>query len=388
MKILCVFGTRPEAIKFASVIQALSNDGYFSPIICTTSQHRHMLDQILEVFNIKPDIDLNIMQPDQDLFDVTIQSLKGLSKILKDVNPDCVLVQGDTTTAFATALSAYYSRVKVAHIEAGLRTQCKNSPYPEELNRRAIAVFADAHFAPTDWARDNLLRENIPRDRIWVTGNTTIDALYFVISRLNNDVLLMEKMKRRFSFLISDRKLILVTGHRRESFGAAFEEICNALKDIAVMRQDIQIVYPVHLNPNVRKPVEKILGSIISTEDKEGIDIKRLLSNLFLIEPLDYISFVYLLTKSFLVLTDSGGIQEEAPAIGKPVLIMRDVTERPEGIEAGVARLVGTSRKTIVSNILKLLEESGEYNQMAKPTTVYGDGKAAERIVTHLREFT
>ncbi len=385
MKVLCVFGTRPEAIKFAPVIRALRADARFVPIVCTTAQHRHMLDQVLNVFDIRPDIDLDIMQPKQDLFHITTQVLKGLSNVLREVQPDWVLVQGDATTAFAAALAAYYTRTRTGHIEAGLRTGNKYAPYPEELNRRAIAIFADAHFAPTDWARENLLQENIPEDHIWVVGNTSIDALHMTVSHIENHPSLLRKMKQRFSFLTSDKKIILVTAHRRESFGEPFKNICLALRDIAVMRNDVQIVYPVHLNPNVRGPVERILGPISKTEPIEKASLTHSLPNLSLIEPLDYISLVYLLTRAFLVVTDSGGIQEEAPALGKPVLVMREVTERPEGIGAGVARLVGTSRAMIVSNVLRLLDNSMEYTLMAKPTNVYGDGRTAERILAALR---
>ncbi len=385
MKVLCVFGTRPEAIKFVSVIRALCANQSFSPIICTTGQHRQMLDQVLNAFDIRPDIDMDIMRPGQDLFDITVAVLKGLSKILKEIQPSWVLVQGDATTAFAAALSAYYSRLNVAHIEAGLRTQNKYAPYPEELNRRAIGVLADAHFAPTARARDNLLRENIPADRIWITGNTGIDAMHWMISRVESDKLLLEKIRGQFSFLDSSKKIILVTAHRRESFGAAFKEICLALRDIAMIRSDVQIVYPVHLNPNVREPVESILGPILTADSMGKISSGSQLPGLFLIEPVDYASLVYLLMRAFLVLTDSGGIQEEAASIGKPVLVMREVTERPEGIEAGVARIVGTYRSTIVPNVLRLLEDQKEYGLMAKPTTVYGDGRAAERIVAALQ---
>jgi UDP-N-acetylglucosamine 2-epimerase (non-hydrolysing) len=384
MKVLCVFGTRPEAIKFVSVIKALRADERFSPAICTTAQHRQMLDQVLNTFDIRPDIDLDIMRPGQDLFDVTTQVLRGLSKVLKEIQPSWVLVQGDATTAFAAALSAYYARVRIAHIEAGLRTQNKYAPYPEELNRRAISVFADAHFAPTAWARENLLRENISADCIWVTGNTGIDALHWMVSHIENDARLQKEMGERFSFLDSYKKLILVTAHRRESFGLVFAEICLALRDIAKMRNDIQIIYPLHLNPNVREPVESILGPVLTTESMGKINVGNPITNLFLIEPVDYVSLVYLLRHAFLVLTDSGGIQEEAPSIGKPVLVMRDVTERPEGIEAGVAKVVGTSRSTIVPNVIRLLENQMDYIRMAKATNVYGDGRAAERIVAAL----
>jgi len=347
-----------------------------------------MLDQVLQVFDIQPAIDLDIMRPHQDLFHITIQILKDLADVLQDVQPDWVLVQGDATTTFAAALAAYYAQIRVGHIEAGLRTGHKYAPFPEELNRRATAVFADAHFAPTDRARKNLLRENIPPDRIWVTGNTSIDALYLMINRIESDALLLEEMKRRFSFLEPDKRIILVTAHRRESFGAAFEEICLALRDIAIMCDDVQIIYPVHLNPNVREPVERILGPILKIPNTGNPSIAQPLPNLFLIEPLDYTSLVYLLTRVFLVVTDSGGIQEEAPTLGKPVLVMREVTERPEAIEAGAARLVGTSRATIVSNVLRLLKDPKEYAQMARPINVYGDGRAAERIVASLRTIS
>jgi UDP-N-acetylglucosamine 2-epimerase (non-hydrolysing) len=379
MKALCVFGTRPEAIKFASVIQALRETDGAVPVVCCTAQHRQMLDQVLKIFDIRVNFDLEAMRQDQDLFHTTIAVLRGLQRVIAAVKPDWLVVQGDATTAFAGAVSGYYAQVPVAHIEAGLRTYSKFAPYPEELNRHAIAVFSDAHFAPTNWARDNLLREGIRSDRIWVTGNTSIDALYSVVRRIEDNHVLRTQMEKRFSFLSPRKRTILVTAHRRESFGPTFETICLALRDIALLN-DTQIVYPVHMNPHVREPVERLLGPV-----GKAAEVAEPISNLFLMEPLDYASLVYLLKRVFLVLTDSGGLQEEAPTLGKPVLIMRDTTERPEGVTAGVARLVGRSRSSIVESVSKLLHDPLVFSAMAKPTGLYGDGHAGERIVAVLR---
>jgi len=378
-KIMLIFGTRPEAIKLAPIIQRLKAEGSkFKPIVCVTAQHREMLDQVLNLFEIEPDYDLNIMIDNQDLFDVTVKALNGLKEILKKEKPDIALVQGDTTTSFVASLAAFYLKIPVGHVEAGLRTYNKYSPFPEEKNRHLTGVLADYHFAPTEWAKNNLLKENAPEDRIWVTGNTVIDALLWVVSRQKSaggEQYWNRYFKERWGLTLTTNtntcKLILVTGHRRESFGESFRNICLALKEIAKDRHDIKIVYPVHLNPNVQKPVRDILSDI---------------PNIYLIGPLDYEPFVYLMEKAYLILTDSGGIQEEAPSLGKPVLVMRNVTERPEGIEAGVVKLVGTDKERIVAETEILLDDKKAYEEMARASNPYGDGKAAERIVDILEE--
>ncbi|RKX64169.1 MAG: UDP-N-acetylglucosamine 2-epimerase (non-hydrolyzing) [Thermodesulfobacteriota bacterium] len=378
-KIMLIFGTRPEAIKLAPIIQRLKAEGSkFKPIVCVTAQHREMLDQVLNLFEIEPDYDLNIMIDNQDLFDVTVKALNGLKEILKKEKPDIALVQGDTTTSFVASLAAFYLKIPLGHVEAGLRTYNKYSPFPEEKNRHLTGVLADYHFAPTEWAKNNLLKENAPEDRIWVTGNTVIDALLWVVSRQKSaggEQYWNRYFKERWGLTLTTNtntcKLILVTGHRRESFGESFRNICLALKEIAKDRHDIKIVYPVHLNPNVQKPVRDILSDI---------------PNIYLIGPLDYEPFVYLMEKACLILTDSGGIQEEAPSLGKPVLVMRNVTERPEGIEAGVVKLVGTDKERIVAETEILLDDKKAYEEMARASNPYGDGKAAERIVDILEE--
>jgi len=378
-KIMLIFGTRPEAIKLAPIIQRLKAEGSkFKPIVCVTAQHREMLDQVLNLFEIEPDYDLNIMIDNQDLFDVTVKALNGLKEILKKEKPDIALVQGDTTTSFVASLAAFYLKIPLGHVEAGLRTYNKYSPFPEEKNRHLTGVLADYHFAPTEWAKNNLLKENVPKDRIWVTGNTVIDALLWVVSRQKSaggEQYWNRYFKERWGLTLTTNtntcKLILVTGHRRESFGESFRNICLALKEIAKDRHDIKIVYPVHLNPNVQKPVRDILSDI---------------PNIYLIGPLDYEPFVYLMEKACLILTDSGGIQEEAPSLGKPVLVMRNVTERPEGIEAGVVKLVGTDKERIVAETEILLDDKKAYEEMARASNPYGDGKAAERIVDILEE--
>jgi len=378
-KIMLIFGTRPEAIKLAPIIQRLKAEGSkFKPIVCVTAQHREMLDQVLNLFEIEPDYDLNIMIDNQDLFDVTVKALNGLKEILKKEKPDIALVQGDTTTSFVASLAAFYLKIPLGHVEAGLRTYNKYSPFPEEKNRHLTGVLADYHFAPTEWAKNNLLKENAPEDRIWVTGNTVIDALLWVVSRQKSaggEQYWNRYFKERWGLTLTTNtntcKLILVTGHRRESFGEGFRNICLALKEIAKDRHDIKIVYPVHLNPNVQKPVRDILSDI---------------PNIYLIGPLDYEPFVYLMEKAHLILTDSGGIQEEAPSLGKPVLVMRNVTERPEGIEAGVVKLVGTNEDKIVAETEILLDNKKAYEKMAQASNPYGDGKAAERIVNILKE--
>lgn len=371
-KILIIFGTRPEAIKMAPIIKKLRAEGSkLKVVICVTGQHRGMLDQVLTIFDILPDYDLAIMREDQDLFDVTANSLIGLKDVLKNENPDLVLVQGDTTTAFVAALASYYLKIRIAHIEAGLRTYDKYSPYPEEKNRHIISVLVDFHFTPTAAAESNLLKEGIPSEKMWVTGNTVIDALLEVCSRQESESIMESwitffKNKYNLSLRTNNQKLILITGHRRESLGEGLKNICMALKEIAKKREDVTIVYPVHPNPNVKQPVKAILNGN---------------SNIQLIEPLEYEPFVFLMNQAYIILTDSGGIQEEAPSLGKPVLVMRNTTERPEGIEAGTAKLAGTDRSTIVNEVFKLLDDSILYNTMAKSMNPYGDGKAAGRIV-------
>jgi len=337
--------------------------------LCVTAQHREMLDQVLDIFDIKPDFDLNLMKPGQDLTDITADVLTGLRGIFEKWRPDMVLVHGDTTTAAAAAISAYYHRIAVAHVEAGLRTGNKYAPWPEEINRRLVGTIASTHFAPTAGARENLLKEGVSEKTIHVTGNTVIDSLLMVKDKLLSDWETAASLKRQFDFIDASKKLILVTGHRRENFGAGFEEICHALSELAE-RRDVEIIYPVHLNPNVLQPVRKILSG------KE---------NIHLIRPIDYMPFVYLMDRADIIITDSGGIQEEAPSLGKPVLVMRDVTERPEAVEAGTVKLVGANRVRIVAEALRLLDCRDQYELMSRAHNPYGDGKAAERIVELLR---
>ncbi len=364
-----VFGTRPEAIKMAPVVKAFQAA---APVIetrvCVTAQHREMLDQVLQLFEIVPDHDLNIMKPGQDLFDITCNILAGLKPVLASEKPDLVLVHGDTTTTLAASLAAYYSRIAVGHVEAGLRTGNKQAPFPEEINRRLTGAVADLHFAPTEAARANLLREGVDPATIHVTGNTVIDALVAVAQRLKEQATLREELDRRFDFLNASKRLILVTGHRRENFGEGFQNICQALADIAEAEPDVEVLYPVHLNPNVRKPVADILAS-------------RQLTNVHLIDPVDYLPFVYLMTRAHLIITDSGGVQEEAPSLGKPVLVMRETTERPEAVAAGTVMLVGTSRDRIVKETLHLLHNPAAYATMSQAHNPYGDGHACGRIV-------
>jgi len=363
VKILAVFGTRPEAIKMAPVIRAL--DDNFDVKICVTAQHRQMLDQVLELFEITPDYDLDIMQPGQDLFDITSNVLLGVKKVLQIEEPDVVLVHGDTTTSMATAMAAFYLKIPVGHVEAGLRTYDINSPFPEEFNRQITSRIATLHFAPTKIARQNLLDENVPDSQIYVTGNTVIDALLSMVEKARivdfSDTLLkiMPFLKQEKSDI---PRIILVTGHRRENFGLGFEEICHALSVVANENPDVQIIYPVHLNPNVREPVNRILSN---------------LNNVHLIEPMEYLTFIKLMDLSYLILTDSGGIQEEAPSLGKPVLVMRDTTERPEAVESGTVKLVGTNKNEIVKMVNRLLTDSNFYMQMSKAHNPYGDGKAS-----------
>ncbi len=373
-KVLVVFGTRPEAVKMAPLIKRLGARGdLFETRVCVTAQHRAMLDQILEAFDIQPHYDLDIMTSGQDLYDITSHVLAGVRPVLREFEPDTVLIQGDTTTTFATALAAYYERIDVGHVEAGLRTGNIYSPYPEEVNRQLTTRLAKYHFAPTPLNRDNLLKENVDSENITVTGNTVIDALMMVTARLENDGERRDRVVENIQraglgreILESSNKMVLVTGHRRESFGAGFVNICEAIRDLAGKHKNVELVYPVHLNPNVREPVEKILSSI---------------GNVHLIEPVSYEEFIYLMNKAYLLLTDSGGVQEEAPALGKPVLVMRENTERPEAVEAGTARLVGTDRDEIVARSDELLDDPNAYQRMATATNPYGDGTAAEQIV-------
>ncbi len=382
-KILIAFGTRPEAIKMAPIISCLkTGTKNLKPIICVTAQHREMLDHVLKIFNIIPDYDLDIMRPSQDLFDITANVLMGLKNILMKEQPDMVLVQGDTTTAFIAGLAAYYLKIPVGHVEAGLRTYNKYSPFPEEKNRHLLSVLTDLHFAPTELAKSNLLKEGICEDKIWVTGNTVIDALLTVVAMLKDKQKeFIEHFKKKWNLILpfeindlklKSKKFILVTGHRRENFGEGFQNICKALREIAERCEDIHIIYAVHLNPNVQKTVREILSGI---------------TNIHLIEPLEYAHFVFLMYRAYLILTDSGGIQEEGPSLGKPVLVMRDTTERPEGITAGVVKLVGTDKKRIVNDTLELLDNKNLYEKMSKAINPYGDGKAAERIVRVLTDM-
>lgn len=369
MKILVVFGTRPEAIKIAPLVQALYTHPKIEAYVCVTAQHREMLDQVLNLFEIEPDYDLNIMQPGQTLNDITCNILSGISSVLGECKPDAVLVHGDTTTTASTSLAAFYQQIPVGHVEAGLRTGNLYSPWPEEANRKITSVLTNWHFAPTEKSKANLIAENTPAENIFVTGNTVIDALIKVIQQLETSPEHRVKLAEQFPFLENNKKLILVTGHRRESFGNGFECICDALAKIARKFPETQIVYPVHLNPNVREPVNRLLNGI---------------ENVHLIEPLDYLPFVYLMNRCYLILTDSGGIQEEAPSLGKPVLVLRDTTERPEAVEAGTVRLVGTDVDTITANCASLLTDSDAYQQMAYAHNPYGDGNACERIIAAL----
>ena len=373
-KIMLILGTRPEAIKMAPVIIELQKHPHeISSIVCVTAQHREMLDQVLSIFNIKPDFDLDIMKPGQNLFDITGNILKGMKSVFDECRPDLVLVHGDTTTTMAGALSAFYSRIKVGHVEAGLRTGDKFAPYPEEMNRRVTGAMTDLHFAPTPGARRNLLDEGVAPDTVHVTGNTVVDSLLSAVAIIENNPKLQNRFASEFSYLDAQKKLILVTGHRRENFGKRFENICYALRDVAKKHPEAQILYPVHLNPNAQKPVREILGSMES-------------ANIFLIDPVEYLPFVYLMNRAYMIVTDSGGIQEEAPSLGKPVLVMRDVTERPEGVEAGVVKVVGTEVHRIFSSIERLLLDESEYQKMTSAANPYGDGKAAERIVKIIRD--
>ena len=379
--ILLVFGTRPEAIKMAPLVKRLQNEpGKFKTVVCVTAQHRQMLDQVLHIFDIKPDYDLDIMEPNQDLYDVTSRVLLGMRDVLKEVQPDVVLVHGDTTTSTAAALAAFYQQIPVGHVEAGLRTHNIYSPWPEEMNRQITGRITTHHFAPTPLAKSNLVRENVAEDQIVVTGNTVIDALYMVVDKIKDDNLLKEELcesllragyntKRLDSF----RRLVLITGHRRENFGDGFISMCTAIRDLAAKYPDVDFVYPMHLNPNVRRPIHEVFGDDLTLHE-----------NLFFIEPLEYLSFVYLMEKSTIVLTDSGGIQEEAPGLGKPVLVMRDTTERPEALESGTVHLVGTNYEKIVGEVSTLLDDVAAYQKMSQAVNPYGDGKACKRICEYL----
>ncbi len=372
MRILSVFGTRPEAIKMAPVVKALAEHSDLDTRVCVTAQHREMLDQVLDLFSITPDYDLDIMKANQDLAHITTAVLIGMGDVLDDFKPDRVLIHGDTTTAFAATLAAYYRRIPVGHVEAGLRTGNRYAPFPEEINRKLADGICDLHFAPTEGAAQNLRAENTDEGGIVVTGNTVIDALLDVVKRLADDPALRAQLDQQFNFLDRQKRLILVTGHRRENFGDGFENICQALATLAG-RGDVEIVYPVHLNPNVGEPVNRTLGD---------------LANIHLINPQDYLPFVYLMDRAFLVITDSGGIQEEAPSIGKPVLVMRDVTERPEAVDAGTVKLVGTDSNMIVHETTRLLDDPDHYETMQSAENPYGDGKASGRIVEAIMKLS
>ena len=373
-KILLVFGTRPEAIKMAPLVKALQKDTeHFETRVCVTAQHRQMLDQVLEVFGITPEYDLNIMAPNQDLYDITAKVLLGLREVLKDFRPDTVLVHGDTTTSMAASLAAFYMQIPVGHVEAGLRTYNMLSPWPEEMNRQVTDRICTYYFAPTEQSRANLLQENIDAKKIFITGNTVIDALLMAVDIISTTAGVKEKMAKELQekgYTVGDREYILVTGHRRENFGDGFLHICKAIKELAALHPEMDIVYPVHLNPNVQKPVYELLSG---------------LSNVYLISPLDYLPFIYAMQHSTLLLTDSGGVQEEAPSLGKPVLVMRDTTERPEAVEAGTVKLVGTDAEAIVSNVTALLHDKEMYKRMSETHNPYGDGQACERIIAALR---
>ena len=373
-KILLVFGTRPEAIKMAPLVKALQKDTeHFETRVCVTAQHRQMLDQVLEVFGITPEYDLNIMAPNQDLYDITAKVLLGLREVLKDFRPDTVLVHGDTTTSMAASLAAFYMQIPVGHVEAGLRTYNMLSPWPEEMNRQVTDRICTYYFAPTEQSRANLLQENVDAKKIFITGNTVIDALLMAVDIISTTAGVKEKMAKELQekgYTVGDREYILVTGHRRENFGDGFLHICKAIKELAALHPEMDIVYPVHLNPNVQKPVYELLSG---------------LSNVYLISPLDYLPFIYAMQHSTLLLTDSGGVQEEAPSLGKPVLVMRDTTERPEAVEAGTVKLVGTDAEAIVSNVTALLLDKEMYKRMSETHNPYGDGQACERIIAALR---
>lgn len=380
-KIMLVFGTRPEAIKMAPLVKEFQkHPDKFQTIVCVTGQHREMLDQVLEIFDIKPDFDLNIMKQGQDLYDITSRVLLGMRDVLKTSTPDVVLVHGDTATSTAAALAAFYQKIPVGHVEAGLRTHNIYSPWPEEINRQITGRIASYHFAPTPLSKSNLLAEGVCDDKITVTGNTVIDALYWVVDNIRSDKNLEVNLANELfnagfdtSRLKDDKRLVLITGHRRENFGDGFIHICKAIKHLAEKYPNVDFVYPMHMNPNVRNPIHQVFGDNLNALD-----------NMFFIEPLSYLPFVFLMEKAHIVLTDSGGIQEEAPGLGKPVLVMRDTTERPEALEAGTVKLVGTDYNLIIDNVSLLLESDDEYNRMSKAVNPYGDGLACRRIVNNL----
>ena len=381
-KVMLVFGTRPEAIKMAPLVKEFQKHSeQFKTIVCVTGQHREMLDQVLNLFEITPDYDLNIMKQGQDLYDVTARVLVGMRDVLKEAQPDVVLVHGDTTTSTAAALAAFYQQIPVGHVEAGLRTHNIYSPWPEEMNRLITGRIATYHFSPTPLSKENLLKENVAESAITVTGNTVIDALFMVVDKIKKNSTLSNELATLLktagydtSRLTDGKKLVLITGHRRENFGEGFINMCTAIKDLTQKYPDVDFVYPMHLNPNVRKPIHEVFGEDLSN-----------LGNMFFIEPLEYLSFVYLMEQSTIVLTDSGGIQEEAPGLGKPVLVMRDTTERPEALEAGTVKLVGTNYEKIVGEVSRLLDDAEYYDTMSKAVNPYGDGLACERIVDALK---
>ena len=381
-KILMVFGTRPEAIKMAPLVKEFQKfPENFKTVVCVTGQHREMLDQVLHIFDIKPDYDLNIMKQCQDLYDVTSRVLIGMRDILSEIKPDIVLVHGDTNTSMAAALAAFYQQIPIAHVEAGLRTNNIYSPWPEEINRQITGRIATYNFAPTSLSRENLLKENVDESKITVTGNTVIDALHIVVKRIKDDKKLEKELRDRlrgFGYdvnrLIDGKKIVLITGHRRENFGEGFIQMCTAIKDLSKKYQNADFIYPMHMNPNVRKPIREVFGEDLNN-----------LGNMFFIEPLEYLEFVYLMEKSYLVLTDSGGIQEEAPGLGKPVLVMRNTTERPEAVTAYTVKLVGTDYSKIVTETSRLFDDKAYYDKMSHAVNPYGDGKACERIVAELK---
>jgi len=377
-KVMLVFGTRPEAIKMAPLVKEFKNTPQIETLVCVTGQHREMLDQVLHIFDIHPDFDLNIMKQGQDLYDVTSRVLLGMRDVLANAKPDAVFVHGDTTTSTAAALAAFYQQIPVAHVEAGLRTGNIYSPWPEEMNRQLTGRIATYHFAPTPLSRDNLLKEHVDEKQITVTGNTVIDALQMVVRRIQCDPQMEKELADKLAAsgyivtrLQADRRLVLITGHRRENFGEGFIHICEAIRHLAARYPDVDFVYPMHLNPNVRRPIHEVFGEDLTE-----------LGNIFFIEPLEYMEFVFLMEKSHIVLTDSGGIQEEAPGLGKPVLVMRDTTERPEALTAGTVKLVGTDRQRIESQLSLLLDDKDVYRQMSHAVNPYGDGKACQRIVS------
>ena len=380
-KIMLVFGTRPEAIKMAPLVKAFqAKNDEFETIVCVTGQHREMLDQVLHLFDIKPDFDLNIMKQGQDLYDITSRVLLGMRDVFKVCKPDILFVHGDTTTSTAAALAGFYQQIPVAHVEAGLRTNDIHSPWPEEMNRQITGRIATYNLSPTQLSRQNLLKENVDENKITVTGNTVIDALHWVTAKIKSDKKLDDNLSLDLKSkgydtkrLVGNRRLILITGHRRENFGDGFLHICHAIQDLAKKFPEVDFVYPMHLNPNVRKPIHQVFGEDLNN-----------LGNIFFIEPLEYLPFVFLMEKSDIVLTDSGGIQEEAPGLGKPVLVMRNTTERPEAVDAGTVKLVGTDYDAIVDNVSKLLTDRNLYNKMSKATNPYGDGKACERIIRYI----